>query len=243
MRSPRRPMHSRGRQSVREVSLLSAVRGVEPGAVRHSGVWASRVDGRISEPTTGAPWRGSTPPWRRRTGTPHSRRCGLNSTPGRPGPTMSGTAGGRSPGASWTAPACLSVTERVCQTVEAEGHADLHELHRRLHSRDRARLQEIWKLVLLPGCTRDHVPLPRPEKIGPESGSPYVRCSAEKPPHLHQSSPPDTPSRVQMSSDFPAKCQREGKPGLSLQDAPPLSRWTRPGKRPLRDLQPQPQIL
>jgi hypothetical protein len=55
---------------------------------------------------------------------------------------------GEGPGIS---AAYLSVAERVWQTVEADGHADLHELQRRFSSRDRVRLQEIWNLVLLPG--------------------------------------------------------------------------------------------
>jgi hypothetical protein len=58
---------------------------------------------------------------------------------------------GEGPGIS---KAYLSVAGRVWQTVEANGYADLHELQHRFSPRDRARLQEIWKLVLLPGRAR-----------------------------------------------------------------------------------------
>ncbi len=55
---------------------------------------------------------------------------------------------GEGPGVS---SAYRSVADRVRQAVASDGYADLHELYRRFNSRDRARLKEIWKLVLLPG--------------------------------------------------------------------------------------------
>jgi hypothetical protein len=55
---------------------------------------------------------------------------------------------GEGPG---SAAAYLNVVQRVRQTMDSEGHADLHELYRRFSPKDRQRLTKVWKLLELHG--------------------------------------------------------------------------------------------